>query len=139
VLRGAAKGTAGESGYSLVEVLVALVFIGIAIGALFTAITQAVYVQKAAEMEADASNLANQAIEKYRSYFNAGNYDRLVNASAAEEQAELSALGKSQFRRTIAVTLSGVAPDRTWTIAANVTYDLKGNSRNVTCRTLFAE
>ncbi len=129
----------GEKGYSLVEVLVALVFIGIALAALFTAITQAVYVQKAAEMEADASNLANQAIEKYRSYFNAGNYDYLVARSADEEEAELAAMGRPQFRRTIVVTASGAAPDRTWTIAATVSYDMKGKTRNVACRTLFAE
>ncbi len=134
-----AKDMVDESGYSLVEVLVALVFIGVAIAALFTAITQGVYVQKAAEMEADASDLANQAIEKYRAYFNAGNYDYLVTRSAAEEEAELAAMGRPQFHRTIVVTPSGTAPDRTWTIAATVTYDLKGKSRNVTCRTLFAE
>ncbi|HON43132.1 MAG TPA: type II secretion system protein [Bacillota bacterium] len=134
-----AKCMTEQSGYSLVEVLVALVFIGVAIAALFTAIMQGVYVQKAAEMEADASDLANQAVEKYRSYFNNGNYDYLVTRSAEEEEAELAALGRSQFRRTIAVTQSGTAPDRTWTIAATVTYDLKGKSRNVTCRTLFAE
>ncbi len=133
------KGTTCESGYSLIEVLVALVVIGIAIGALFTAMSQAVYVQKAAEMEADASNLANQAIEKYRSYFNAGHYDRLVSVSAAEEEAELAAMGMSRFRRTIAVTASGAPPDRCWAIEADVVYDLKGNSRNVVCRTLFAE
>ena len=133
------KGMAGESGYSLVEVLVALVFIGVAIAALFTAITQGVYVQKAAEMEADASDLANQAIEKYRSYFNAGNYDYLVTRSADEEEAELAAMGRPQFSRTITVSESGTAPDRTWTIATTVTYDLKGKTRNVTCRTLFAE
>lgn len=133
------KGTAAESGYSLVEVLVALVFIGVAVAALFTAIMQGVYVQKAAEMEADASDLANQAVEKYRSYFNNGNYDYLVTRSAQDEEAELAALGRSQFRRTIAVAQSGTAPDRTWTIAASVTYELKGKSRNVTCRTLFAE
>ena len=134
-----AKDMSDESGYSLVEVLVALVFIGVAIAALFTAITQGVYVQKAAEMEADASDLANQAIEKYRSYFNAGNYDYLVTRSADEEEAELAAMGRPQFDRTIAVAPSGAAPDRTWTIAANVAYDLKGKSRDVTCRTLFAE
>ena len=130
---------AGESGYSLVEVLVALVFIGVAVAALFTAITQGVYVQKSAEMEADASDLANQAIERYRSYFNAGNYDYLVTRSADEEEAELAAMGRPQFSRTITVSESGTAPDRTWTIAATVSYDLKGKTRNVTCRTLFAE
>ncbi len=134
-----AKDMVDESGYSLVEVIVALVFIGVAFAALFTAITQGVYVQKAAEMEADASDLGNQAIEKYRSYFNAGNYDYLVTRSAAEEEAELAALGMPQFHRTIVVTPSGTAPDRTWTIAATVSYDLKGKTRNVTCRTLFAE
>ena len=134
-----AKDMSDESGYSLVEVLVALVFIGVAIAALFTAITQGVYVQKAAEMEADASDLANQAIERYRSYFNTGNYDYLVARSAAEEEAELAAMGRPQFSRTITVSESGTAPDRTWTIATTVTYDLKGKTRNVTCRTLFAE
>ena len=134
-----AKDMSDESGYSLVEVLVALVFIGVAVTALFTAITQGVYVQKAAEMEADASDLANQAIERYRSYFNAGNYDYLVTRSAAQEEAELAAMGRPQFGRTITVSQSGTAPDRTWTIAATVTYDLKGKTRNVTCRTLFAE
>jgi len=134
-----AKDMVDESGYSLVEVLVALVFIGVAIAALFNAITQGVYVQKAAEMEADASNLANAAIEKYRSYFNAGNYDYLVTRTAAEEEAELAAMGRPQFYRTIVVTPSGTAPDRTWVVAASVRYDLKGKSRNVTCRTLFAE
>ena len=134
-----AKDMSDESGYSLVEVLVALVFIGVAVTALFTAITQGVYVQKAAEMEADASDLANQAIERYRSYFNAGNYDYLITRSAAEEEAELAAMGRPQFGRTITVSQSGTAPDRTWTIAATVTYDLKGKTRNVTCRTLFAE
>ena len=134
-----AKGMSDESGYSLVEILVALVFIGVAIAALLTAIMQGVYVQKAAEMEADASDLANQAIEKYRSYFNAGNYDYLVTRSTAEEEAELAAMGRPQFSRTIAVAQSGTAPDRTWTIAVTVTYDLKGKSRDVTCRTLFAE
>lgn len=130
---------ADEPGYSLVEVLVAIVFIGVAFAALFTAITQGVYVQKAAEMEADASDLANQAIEKYRSYFNNGNYDYLVERSAADEETELAAMGRSQFSRAIAVTQSGTSPNRTWTIAATVSYDLKGKSRNVTCRTLFAE
>jgi len=132
------KGMADESGYSLVEVLVAIVFIGVAIAALFTAIMQGVYVQKAAEMEAVALNLANAAIERYRSYFNAGNYDYLVTRSTEEEEAELAELGRSQFRRAIVVALQGAAPDRTWTIAANVAYDLKGKSRDVTCRTLFA-
>jgi len=88
------KGMADESGYSLVEVLVAIVFIGVAIAALFTAIMQGVYVQKAAEMEAVALNLANAAIERYRSYFNAGNYDYLVTRSTEEEEAELAELGR---------------------------------------------
>ena len=95
--------------------------------------------QKAVEMEADASDWLIRRSRAYRSYFNAGNYDYLVTRSADEEEAELAAIGRPQFDRTIAVTPSGAAPDRTWTIAATVSYDLKGKTRNVTCRTLFAE
>lgn len=121
-----------ESGLSLVEVLIAVVLVGVVIVALLQSITQAINVQRSAELASTASNLALESIESYRSYFNAHEYDKLVSKTSED-------VGDGDYSRSIDVMPAGTEPDRTWTISVTVTYQVRGSSRSVTHQTLFAE
>ncbi|MDD2202479.1 MAG: prepilin-type N-terminal cleavage/methylation domain-containing protein [Firmicutes bacterium] len=121
-----------ESGLSLVEILIAVVLVGVVIVALLRSITQAIDVQKSAELASTASNLALESIELYRCYFNAHEYNKLINRTSED-------VGDDAFSRSIDVTPTGTEPNRTWTISVTVTYQVRGSSRSVTHQTLFAE
>ncbi|MDD3598513.1 MAG: hypothetical protein ACOX4C_03470 [Bacillota bacterium] len=121
-----------ESGLSFVEVLIAVVLVGVVIVTLLYSIAEAINVQKSAELASAASNLALESIELYRSFFNTHEYDKLVSRTSEDIQY-------GAFSRSVDVTPSGTEPNRTWTISVTVTYQAGGSSRSVTHQTLFAE
>ncbi|MEA4882589.1 MAG: hypothetical protein VB144_02820 [Clostridia bacterium] len=123
----------------MVEVLVSVVIVSLALTSLLASISEAIRMERAAEMAATAGNLAGEAIEECRAYFNSHDESRLVARTAQQESAALASRGLGSYSRTVLVSESGVSPNRTWTLQVTVNYSVGGSERSVVHQTLFAE
>ncbi|MCR4425382.1 MAG: type II secretion system GspH family protein [Firmicutes bacterium] len=128
-----------ECGFTLLEVIVAIVLVGTGLIALLHSMGQAVDVDMLASRAQTAANLANETLELYRVYFNNHDYDLLVNQTETQQQPALDEAGYHLFRRSVSVTESGTAPNRYWTVSVTVRYAVKEQMRSVRFQTVFAE